>query len=292
MSKQFSGTGVAIVTPFNPDKTIDYPSLENLLTHLIAGEVDYIVALGTTGEAPAINTTERRAILSFIVKIVNGRLPIIAGFANNHTTTLTDQVKQFDFEGIDAILCSSPNYNKPTQEGIYQHYKTLANIAPVPIMLYNVPGRTASNMTASTTLRLANDFPNIIGVKEASGNLAQCMEIINANPREDFVVVSGDDIITLPLMALGADGVVSVIANAMPKEWATMVRQAQQNNYTLARQIHYQLMPLVDLLFEENNPAGVKATLEIMKLIQSDALRLPIITASSQLKEKIRQVIL
>ena len=247
--RKLKGTGVALVTPFRKDGNVDFKSLEKLLNHVINGKVEYLVVLGTTGESVTLSINEKSAIIDFVKEINAGRLPIVLGLGGNNTQEILNQIADFDFDGIDAILSVSPYYNKPSQKGIYQHFKMIANQSPVPVILYNVPARTGSNITAETTLALANEVENIIGIKEASGSIEQCMRIIKDKPK-GLLVISGDDVITLPLIACGADGVISVIANAYPKNFSEMVRQTLSGNYDEARSLHYSFMEIIPLLFE------------------------------------------
>jgi len=284
MSK-FRGTGVAIVTPFNEDKSVDYEGLNKLVEHLISNGIDYLVVQGTTGESVTLNKVEKKETLAFIQKVNNGRLPIVLGIGGNCTSTVVESLKETDLTGVDAILSVSPYYNKPTQEGIYQHYKSVTSATDLPIILYNVPGRTSSNVLADTTLRLARDFENIIAVKEASGSLEQCMHIMNNKP-PGFLVISGDDALTLPFIAAGGDGVISVIANAFPKGFSDMVRAALNNDIEAARSLHYKYYEMIDYLFVEGNPGGVKAALKELQII-GDTVRLPLVNVSSQTNSKI-----
>lgn len=278
MSKinKFSGTGVAIVTPFNKDNSVDYKSLGKLVNHIIKGGVEYIVVLGTTGESVTLSKDEKKSIISFVIESVNNRVPIVLGLGGNNTQEIVDSLKvKSDFKNIDAILSVSPYYNKPNQRGIYEHYKAIAKESPVPIILYNVPGRTSSNIAADTTLKLAKDFKNIIAIKEASGNLEQCMKIIKHKPNS-FLVISGDDMLTLPMIASGADGVISVVANAFPKDFSEMTRQILAGNVKDAQKLHYKLTDIIEQLFADGNPAGVKAVLEILGICKAH-LRLPLV---------------
>lgn len=276
--EKFKGTGVAIVTPFNTDKSVDYNALEKLVNHLIDGGVEYLVVQGTTGESVTLTKQEKEDVLAFVIKINNGRLPIVLGIGGNCTQTVVDTLKNSDLTGVDAILSVSPYYNKPTQEGIYQHYRAVSEASPLPIILYNVPGRTSSNILPQTTLRLARDFKNIIAIKEASGNLEQCMSIIQNKPN-DFLVISGDDALVLPFMACGGDGVISVIANAFPRGFSDMTRAALNGDYTTARKLHYQHFEMIHYLFVDGNPAGVKTTLKMLGITGSD-VRLPLVDVS------------
>lgn len=274
MKRKFSGTGVAIVTPFNKDYSVDYKGLDQLVNHIIEGGVDYIVVLGTTGESVTLTTEEKNKVVAQVIKTNNNRKPIVIGIGGNNTQELIDTIKSTNFDGIDAILSASPAYNKPTQEGIYQHYKALSKVAPVPIILYNVPGRTASNMTAETTIRLATDFKNIIGIKEASGNLEQAMAIKMGMPN-DFYLISGDDPIALPFVAIGGEGVISVVANALPKQFSSMINLALENDAFAAQENHYKVLKTIGMLFAEGNPGGIKAALQILNIC-GDTVRLPL----------------
>lgn len=282
----FKGTGVAIVTPFKSDKSVDYNALKKLVEHLINNGIDYLVVQGTTGESVTLTKEEKAEILAFVVKINNKRLPIVLGLGGNCTQTILDALKTTNLEGVDALLSVSPYYNKPTQEGIYQHYKAIAEASPKPIILYNVPGRTSSNVLASTTLRLATDFKNIIAVKEASGNIEQAMEIIKNKPAH-FLVISGDDALTLPIIASGGDGVISVLANAYPKGFSAMVNAALNGDLKKAQQLHYQYYDLIHYLFCDGNPAGIKATLKLLD-ITGDTVRLPLVNVTSATYDKIK----
>jgi 4-hydroxy-tetrahydrodipicolinate synthase len=282
----FTGTGVALITPFRrQQETVDFTKLEHLIEHIISSGVDYIVALGTTSEAATMTENERSAVQEFIVETVNGRCPIMLGLGGNNTLNVTDTINRTNFDGISGILSVAPYYNKPNQRGLLQHFHNIAEISPVPVILYNVPGRTGINLTADTTLTLAAECPNIIGIKEASGNLQQVMEILRRRPA-GFRVISGDDSLTLPMIALGADGVISVIANALPKETSDMVRFALKGDLKKALPLHYRLLPLMNAIFEEGNPTGVKALLEAEGLI-TNILRLPLVKASKTLTNKL-----
>lgn len=283
--KKLTGTGVAIVTPFRTDGSIDFKSLGKLVEHVIKGGVNYIVALGTTGESVTLSKDEKKAVLSFVTDTVSGRIPVVVGIGGNNTQEILDTISQNDHSGVDAILSVSPYYNKPSQQGLYMHFKSIAETSPLPVILYNVPGRTGSNMTAETTVKLARDFKNIIAVKEASGNLSQVMSIVKNKPK-NFLVISGDDALTLPILSLGGSGVISVIANACPKTFSEMVSHALQGNYVKAASLHYKLFDLMNALFEEGNPSGVKAALEILKVTQNN-LRLPLVRVSETLHKKI-----
>jgi len=269
------GMGVALVTPFKNDYSVDYESLEKLVEFQIEGGVDYFVVLGTTGETPTLSDEEKRNVIKTVLRVNNGRKPIVLGIGGNNTMGVVEQIRNTDFEGIDAILSVAPYYNKPSQAGIYQHYKAIAESTTMPIILYNVPGRTGVNIAAETTIRLSKDFANIVAIKEASGNFRQIDEIIK-NKRQDFMVISGDDGITFPLIALGAVGVISVVGNAFPKEFGKMVRLALQGDLSGARDIHYRFVEMIEVLFADGNPAGVKSVLSYMGKIEN-ILRLPLV---------------
>ena len=278
MHNKIKGVGTAIVTPFHKDGTIDFKSLQKLIEYQIKGNVNFIVVLGTTGESVTLSKDERVAVVNFVVEAVNGRVPVVMGMGGNNTQEIVNTIKTLDFEGIDAILSVSPYYNKPPQKGIFLHYKTIAGVSPVPVIIYNVPGRTGSNITAETTLKIANELENVIGIKEASGNFSQCMKILKNRP-DGFLVISGDDALTLPLISLGADGVISVVSNAFPSEFSEMVQYCFKNNYKKALEIHYRLIDIIDALFAEGSPGGIKAVLEMKKLC-SNYFRLPVVGVS------------
>lgn len=281
--------GVALITPFKSDETVDYEALARLVDYQLKNGTDYLVILGTTAETATLSEAERESIIHFIVERVGGQLPIVLGVGGNNTKTVVEQVERVDTRVVDAVLCVTPYYNKPSQEGLYQHYRAIAQASKLPIILYNVPGRTGVNMSAATTLRLAREFKNIVGVKEASGNMSQMDEIINNKP-QDFLVISGDDGITYPLITLGAVGVISVIGNAFPREFSRMVRLALDGDYNSARQIHHQFNELFDLLFIDGNPAGVKSMLSMMGFIENQ-LRLPLVPTTITTFEKIKVVL-
>ncbi|MBP7369477.1 MAG: 4-hydroxy-tetrahydrodipicolinate synthase [Paludibacteraceae bacterium] len=281
--------GVALVTPFKSDDSIDFDALGRLVEYIINNNADYLVVCGTTAETPTLTDKEKDEIARFVVQCNAGRLPIVLGIGGNNTRQVVEKVKTSDLSGIDAILSVTPYYNKPSQEGLYQHYSAIAKASPLPLVLYNVPGRTGVNMTAETTLRLAKEFSNICAVKEASGNFTQIDDIIKNKP-QDFMVISGDDGITFPLITLGAVGVISVIGNAFPREFSRMVRLALQGDYQNARQIHYRFTELFELLFVEGNPAGVKSMLAVMGMIENK-LRLPLVPNTIKTYEKIRSVL-
>jgi 4-hydroxy-tetrahydrodipicolinate synthase len=282
----FNGTGVALITPFRKQQeTVDFTKLEALLEHIITSGVDYIVALGTTSEAATMTDSERSAVQEFIVETVAGRLPIMLGLGGNNTLSLTDTLARINFDGISAILSVTPYYNKPNQRGLIAHYRSVAEASPVPVIMYNVPGRTGVNMSAETTLALATECPNIIGIKEASGNIQQVMEILRNRPA-GFKVISGDDSLTYPLMTLGADGVISVMANSLPATMSQMVHLALKGDFKKAQPLHYRMLPLMNAIFDEGNPTGIKALLEIQGHI-SNTLRLPLVKSSKQLYNKL-----
>ncbi|MDE6801759.1 MAG: 4-hydroxy-tetrahydrodipicolinate synthase [Muribaculaceae bacterium] len=285
-----SGMGVALVTPFKVDKSIDYPALARLIEYQISNSVDYIVVLGTTAETPTLSKAERSEIQKFIIDRVNGRIPLVIGIGGNCTSDVVEQLVTSDLSAYSAVLSVVPYYNKPSQEGIYQHYHAIAQASPLPIILYNVPGRTGVNMSAETTLRLAADHPDkIIGIKEASGDINQMDEIIKRKPRE-FMVISGDDGITFPLITLGAVGVISVVGNAFPKEFSRMVRLALAGDFEKALHIHHRFTELFSLLFVDGNPAGVKCLLHAMGLIENE-LRLPLVPTRITTYQRIRQLL-
>ncbi len=275
---KLKGLGVAMVTPFDAQGNLDLAALKRLTTFLIDGGVDYLVVQGTTGESPVLTKEEKQVTLDTVIEVNQGRLPIVFGIGGNNTLALVNDFKSYDLKGVDAILSASPYYNKPTQEGIYQHYKMLSEHSPLPIIVYNVPGRTASNILPETTLRLASDFQNIVAIKEASGNMEQIMHLIQNSP-SDFLVISGDDAITLPILACGGDGVISVIGNAFPHQFKTMVAAAMQDNMTVARAEHFRVLPIISHLFAEGNPGGIKAVLEHLEIIEAH-LRLPLVPVS------------
>jgi 4-hydroxy-tetrahydrodipicolinate synthase len=282
---RFYGTGVAMVTPFEADGQVDYNALGRLIDHVIDGGVEYLVSLGTTGESATLSAEERKQVFAYTDEKVAGRVGLVAGIAGNNTLEVVDQVKKFDTRGYDAILSASPQYNKPTQEGIYQHYKAIAQVSTLPIILYNVPSRTGSNVSAETTVRLARDFSNIIGIKEASGNFDQMNQIMRDKPA-DFLMISGDDPITLPMIALGGVGVISVVGNVLPDKMSEMTRLCLAGDYKSAQKIHSQLIDFTRLMFSEGSPAGAK--LALMHLgICGDTLRLPLVQVSNITADKI-----
>ncbi|WP_426328091.1 4-hydroxy-tetrahydrodipicolinate synthase [Pedobacter sp. R-06] len=282
---KFQGTGVALVTPFNTDGSVDYNGLKNLINHLVDGGIDYLVSLGTTGETATMTKDEKKKVWAYTAEINNNRLPLVAGIGGNNTLAIAEDIKSFDTAGYSAILSVSPYYNKPTQEGIYQHYKYLAEISPLDLILYNVPGRTGSNMSAETTCRLAYDFKNIIATKEASGSFDQFNQIMRDKPA-DFLLISGDDPVTLPMIALGAAGIISVIGNALPKQFSDMVKLCLAGDYKAALPAHLSLIEFTRLAFAEGNPAGIKAALKHLGVC-GDTVRLPLVKASESLEKSI-----
>ena len=281
------GTGVAIITPFNKDLSVDFSALGKLIDFIIKDGVEYIVTLGTTGESPVLSKEEKADIIQFTCEQVNNRVPVVVGVGGNDSHALVNELQSLPLDNAIAILSASPYYNKPSQEGLFQHYKLLAEASPKPILLYNVPGRTGRNIAAATTIRLAHEVENIVGIKEASGDMQQCMEILRERP-ENFLVVSGDDALALPQMACGMDGVISVVANSFPKQFSELVRLCLQQNYAAAKVINDSLMDAYHLMFSENNPAGVKAFLHEMKMIEN-VMRLPVVPLSGALHMEVKK---
>jgi 4-hydroxy-tetrahydrodipicolinate synthase len=275
MNYKFRGTGVAMVTPFHKQGTIDFTALERLIEHLISGGVNYLVVQGTTAETATLTREELNALAQFVVDIVNKRIPLMIGIGGNNTQEVINKIRMNSLDGYDAILSVTPYYNKPQQRGLYLHYKSIATVSPLPIIMYNVPSRTSVNMKPEITLQLAEDFDNIIGIKEASGNIEQVMDIIRNKPK-DFLVISGDDLLTLPLLGMGADGVISVVGNAYPKLFSEMVNLGLKGDMKKAREIHYKLTDFIRSVFADGNPSGIKAALEIKEII-SNNLRLPLV---------------
>lgn len=284
--KKLYGTGVALVTPFDEDKQVDFRGLKKLLTHTAKG-VDYYVVMGTTGESATINKEEKKKVLSFVKENNSKKLPIVYGIGGNNTQEIIEAVKETDLRGVDAILSVSPYYNKPSQEGIFRHFKAIADESPVPIILYNVPGRTASNLTSETTLRLAK-HPNIIGIKEASGNLEQCMKIVKEKPKA-FMLISGDDMLTIPLYSIGAVGVISVLANAFPVIFKKIKEFSFSGNFSKASAEQFKLLEINGPMYEEGNPVGVKHVLKRMNICRN-IVRLPLVSASESLQKKIDRI--
>ena len=284
-----AGTGVALITPFSKDFSVDYEALGTVIDFVISGGVDYVVTLGTTGETPTLTKEEKIRIIEFTYEKVNDRVPVVVGIGGNCTAEVIEDLQKFPLDKAIAILSASPYYNKPSQEGIYQHYKAIAEASPKPVLLYNVPGRTGRNITAGTTLRLAHEVPNIAGIKEASGDMAQCMEILRDAPA-DFLVVSGDDMLALPQIACGMKGIISVAANALPKEFSAMVKHCLQGDFVAARKLNDRLIDAYDIMFAENNPAGVKAFLSEFNCILN-VVRLPVVPLTEALTVKVRNYI-
>jgi 4-hydroxy-tetrahydrodipicolinate synthase len=289
MKANLSGTGIALVTPFHSDGSIDFKSLKKLINFLITNKVDYLVPMGTTGESVTLSKDEKKAVFDFVLEVNNDRLPVVAGIGGNNTREVCDSLKHFDKTGFSAVLSVAPYYNKPNQEGLFQHYKMIAEHSPLPIILYNVPGRTGSNITADTTLRIANEVKNVYGIKEASGNFDQIMQIIKYRPK-NFAVISGDDAITLPMLACGANGVISVIGNAYPKDFANMVRLALGGDYEKARKLHYKLTDMINLIFADGSPGGIKAILKMMNICD-DKVRMPLANVNDTVFKKLKAAV-
>jgi 4-hydroxy-tetrahydrodipicolinate synthase len=286
LRQQLQGTGVALVTPFKTDAQVDFEALGKVIEAMIKGGVEYLVTLGTTGETPTLDKQEKLDIVHYTFEKVAGRVPVVVGIGGNNTQELIKDLHHFPLEKATAVLSASPYYNKPSQEGLFQHYKAIAGASPKPIILYNVPGRTGRNLNADTTLRLANEVPNIAGIKEASGDMAQCMQILRDRP-DNFLVVSGDDALALPQLACGMDGVISVAANAFPKQFSDMVRACLKADFKTAKKLNDQLIAAYELMFAENNPAGVKAFMYEEGLLQN-VVRLPVVPLSAGLHQKVK----
>jgi 4-hydroxy-tetrahydrodipicolinate synthase len=284
--EQLKGTGAAIVTPFNENESVDFTALERMVDFIIGNGVEYIVTLGTTGETPTLDKQEKIDIINFTFEKINGRVPVVIGIGGNNTKEVVEQVQHYPLEKAVAVLSACPYYNKPSQEGIFQHYKLIAEASPKPIILYNVPGRTGRNMEADTTLRLAHEVANIAGIKEAGNNISQCIQILKDRPA-DFLVVSGDDDLVLPELACGIDGVISVAANCFPKQFSDMVRAGLAFDFAAAKKLNDPLLEVYNLLFTENNPAGVKAFLYEMGLIKN-IVRLPVTPLSAGVQQKVK----
>jgi len=290
LHSKLRGTGVAIVTPFDNRGNVDLKGLDNLVNHLVKGKVEYLVILGTTGESATLSKEEKKLVVERVIKTNKQRLPLVLGIGGNNTQEVIDTIKHTNLKDFEAILSVSPYYNKPSQRGIYEHYKAIAKTTKKPIILYNVPGRTASNISAETTLKLARKFSNIIAVKEASGNLEQCMTIIEQKPK-DFLVISGDDNLTLPLLACGADGVISVVANAFPKDFSDMTRAGLKGDFTNARRLHYKTFEITQQLFADGNPGGVKHVLGMLKVC-GPAVRLPLVEPNEGVQKRLKELVL
>jgi 4-hydroxy-tetrahydrodipicolinate synthase len=286
---QLKGTGVAIVTPFSKNGSVDFAGLSKLINHLMKGKAEYLVVLGTTGETATLTKKEKEQVIAHVIKATKKRVPLVLGIGGNNTQEVIDTIKHTDLSAFAAILSVSPYYNKPSQRGIYEHYKAIAKSTKKPIILYNVPGRTASNITAETTLKLAHNFKNIVAIKEASGNIEQCMTIINNKPK-DFLLISGDDNLTLPLLACGASGVISVLANAFPKEFSDMVRAGLDGDFKTARIIHYLCFEITNQLFADGNPGGVKVALELLGICKP-TLRLPLVEPNDEVRKQLKALI-
>jgi 4-hydroxy-tetrahydrodipicolinate synthase len=280
-----AGTGVAVVTPFKANGSVDYDSLTKVINHIIKGKCEYLVINGTTAESPCLTKDEKAAILRHAIEVVKLRVPVVYGVGGNNTAEVVENLMHTDFTGVSAILSVAPYYNKPNQEGLYQHYKAVSKASPLPVILYNVPGRTGMNMAAATTIRLAKEFPNLIGIKEASGNMEQIMQILRDRP-SDFLVISGDDLLTLPMIACGANGVISVVANAFPKMFSDMVRTSLAGDFKTAGKNHYKLMQVTQQFFADGNPGGVKVSLAAQKLC-TETLRLPLMPVNRSLRAQI-----
>lgn len=279
MTHPFTGAGVALITPFNEDMSVDYSALERLVEDQISGGTDYLVVLGTTGETPALSDDEKKEIVRFVIEKNAGRLKIVIGIGSNNTLALVQSIQKMNFEGVDAMLSVTPYYNKPTQEGLFQHFKLVVEASPIPVILYNVPGRTGVNMEADTTLRIANLSEKVIGIKEACGDLGQFAKIINDAPNY-FKIISGDDALTLPSIAMGAIGVISVIANALPDKLSRLTHASLQGNISTASQLQLQMAEMLKLMFKEGSPAGVKALMEMMGTVKNQ-VRLPNVPVSA-----------
>ncbi|WP_452229561.1 MULTISPECIES: 4-hydroxy-tetrahydrodipicolinate synthase [unclassified Lacinutrix] len=289
MNNKFVGTGVALITPFNEDLSVDHKSLEDIVAYNIENGTDYLVISGTTGESVTITAAEKLAITNTIIKANNGKLPLVIGIGGNNTAQVVEEIKNTDLSNMDAILSVSPYYSKPTQEGLYQHFKAVAEASPVPIILYNVPGRTAKDMSPETTLRLAKDFKNIIAVKEAGNNVHQYLQLLKNKP-EDFLVLSGDDDLALGVILAGGAGVISVLGQALPKDFTKMINLGLEGKAKEAYALHFKLMEMTALIFAENNPAGIKAVFEALKMC-SAKVRLPLVEATEELKEKMEEAL-
>ena len=289
MNSKFLGTGVALVTPFKSDLSIDHDALANIVNFNIENGVEYLVVCGTTAESVTITKQEKKDVINTITKAANKRVPLVLGIGGNNTAQVIEEINTTDLSDFDAILSVSPYYSKPTQEGIYQHFKAISEASPVDVILYNVPGRTSKNMEPATTLRLAKDFKNIIAIKEAGNNISQYLELIKDKP-DDFLVISGDDDLALGVVLAGGAGVISVIGQGFPKEFSEMIRLGLKGDNKEAYKLNYRLLDVIGYIFEENNPAGIKAVFEALNLCR-DTVRLPLVPASNQLKEKIKTFI-
>jgi 4-hydroxy-tetrahydrodipicolinate synthase len=287
--KRFKGTGVAIITPFKNDSSIDFSAFGRVINHVIKGGVNYIVAMGTTGEASTLTKDEKQALVSYVTEAIDGRVPLVVGIGGNNTQEIINTIRELDLQGVDAILSVAPYYNKPSQRGLFQHFKAIATCSPLPVIIYNVPGRTSCNITSDTCLELAHECDNIIAVKEASGDMAQIMRIIKGKP-ENFLVISGDDMLTIPIIAAGGTGVISVLANAFPGECSELVNNALKNNFKAAREIHFRFLESIELLFVDGNPSGIKAFMNILNLCQN-TLRLPLVPVNKTVFSRIQKAV-
>ncbi len=287
--KKFRGTGVAIVTPFKNDSSIDFAALGRVVNHVINGGVNYIVVMGTTGESATLTKDEKKAIISYVIEVTDNRVPLVVGIGGNNTQEVINSIRHSSLTGVDGILSVAPYYNKPNQRGLIQHFKAIATSSPLPVILYNVPGRTCSNITSETCVELANECENIIGIKEASGDIAQIMRIIKAKP-DNFIVISGDDMMTIPIIASGGSGVISVLANAFPAATSELVSHSLKTNFKSAREIQLRYLEMTELLFIDGNPSGVKAMLNIMDLCQNN-LRLPLVPVNRTVYTRIQKAI-
>jgi 4-hydroxy-tetrahydrodipicolinate synthase len=287
--KRFKGTGVAIVTPFKNDSSIDFSALGRVINHVIGGGVNYVVAMGTTGESVTLTKDEKKAIISYVVEIIDGRVPLMVGIGGNNTQEVINGVRHSNLTGVDGILSVAPYYNKPNQRGLFQHFKAIATSSPLPLVIYNVPGRTSCNITSDTCLELAHACENIIGVKEASGDISQVMRIIKGKP-DNFSVISGDDMMTIPIVAVGGAGVISVLANAFPAQTSEIVNHSLKGNFKSARELQFRFLEMIELLFIDGNPSGVKAMMSLMNICQNN-LRLPLVPVSRTVYTRIQKAI-
>lgn len=286
--KELIGTGVALVTPFNKEGAVDHEALARIVNYQVDNGVDYLVVLGTTGESVTLSKQEKKEVVATVKKVTDGRLPLVIGIGGNDTAVIINEIKTTDLDGFDAILSVSPSYNKPTQEGIFQHFKAISEVSPLPIILYNVPGRTASNMAVETVVRLA-DFDNIVGIKEAAGDLVQAMKMIQYTPK-DFLVISGDDMIANAMTLAGGAGVISVIGQAMSQDFSDMIRYALNGDVDESYELHYKIAASIDMIFEQGNPAGIKALLQHLNLC-NDVVRLPLVTVNKDLNQRLKTFI-
>jgi 4-hydroxy-tetrahydrodipicolinate synthase len=287
--KKFKGAGVAIVTTFKSDSSIDFSALGRVIEHVIKGGVNYIVALGTTGESVTLSKDEKKAVVSYVVEAIDGRLPVVVGIGGNNTQEVVNSIRHANLEGVDGILSVAPYYNKPGQRGLFQHFKAVATSSSLPVIIYNVPGRTGCNISAETCIELAHEFDNIVAVKEASGDMSQILKILRGKP-ENFNVISGDDMMTIPVIAAGGSGVISVLANAFPAQCSELVNHALKSNFKSAREIQYRFIEMIELLFIEGNPSGVKEMLSLMNICHN-TVRLPLVTVSRTIHTRIQKAV-